>query len=564
MIYKSSLFVIILLLCFSCNKHSKNKNDATTSAKKPNIIFIMSDDHTSQAFGIYKSRLANLNPTPTLDKIANEGLIFNNCFVNNSICTPSRAAILTGQHSQANGVLDLEGILPKERQYLPQEIKKLGYQTALIGKWHLTAEPNFDYYNILTHAHQQGTYFDPYFTETGMNFALWDNENYEGKQYKGHSSDIITDLTLNWLDTKRDTEKPFFLMYHFKAPHDNFEFAPRYKDYLEDTFIPEPESLYNNKNNGSIATKGENNELLPIIGSSVSTRHTIRNYSKILWQDKWMQRSNPDFDKSKYINANMTKKELTSATYQEYLKRYLRCVKGVDDNVARLIKYLKDTNLYDNTIIVYTGDQGFMLGEHDYIDKRWMYDESMRMPFFVRYPEKIKAGLRTDAIINNTDFAPTLIELAGGIPPEKMQGHSFKHILQTGEEPENWQQSTYYRYWMHMAHQHSNPAHFGIRTKKYKLIFYYGKYWIDTEDPKAKWNTKSWGNDFTNHTPAAWEFYDLEKDPKEMNNKYKDTEYKEIITNLKEQLIAKRKELNEDDGKKFPHIQKVIDKHWND
>jgi len=559
-VLRPKVFALIFIIAVSCNDTVKHNNDTD----KPNIIFIMADDHTSQAFGIYNSRLASLNPTPTLDRIANEGVIFDNCFVNNSICTPSRAAILTGQHSQANGVLDLEGILPKEKQYLPQEIKNLGYQTAIIGKWHLTAQPNFDYYNILTHAHQQGTYFDPYFTETGMNFSLWDDPSYQGKQYKGHSTDVITDITLNWLDKKRDKEKPFFLMYQFKAPHDNFEFAPRYKNYLEDTFIPEPKSLYNNQNNGSIATKGYKDTLVSTIGSSVSKRNTIRNYSEILWEDRWMQRSNPDFDKTTYITEEMSDDERTSATYQEYLKRYLRCVKGVDDNVARLIDYLKEHNLYDNTIIVYTGDQGFMLGEHDYIDKRWMYDESMRMPFFVRYPKKIKARMRTDAIINNTDFAPTLIELAGGTPPKKMQGHSFKSILETGSEPKNWQQSTYYRYWMHMAHQHANPAHFGIRTKQYKLIFYYGKYWVDTDDSAAKWNKKSWGNNFTFHTPPAWEFYDLEKDPKEMNNRYNDVAYKGIINKLKDDLIAKRKELNEEDKQKYPHIQQIIDKHWND
>ncbi|ARV16962.1 acetylglucosamine-6-sulfatase [Polaribacter sp. SA4-12] len=552
---------MLFLGVFSCKKASKESKKNT---KKPNIIFIMADDHTSQGFGIYGSRLAKLNPTPTLDKVAKEGIIFNNCFVNNSICTPSRAAILTGQHSQANGVLDLEGVLPMEKQYLPQEIKKLGYQTALIGKWHLTAQPNFDYYNIFTHHHQQGSYFDPWLTETGMNFTLWDDKNYEGKQYKGHSSDIVTDITLDWLDKKRDPEKPFMLMYQFKAPHDNFAFAPRYKDYLEDTFIPEPESLYNNKNNGSIATRGENGELLSVIGSSISKRNTVRNYVDIIWDEKLMEKSNPDFDKSKYINDKMTDKEITSATYQEYIKRYLRCVKGVDDNVARVIKYLKENDLYDNTIIVYTGDQGFMLGEHDYMDKRWMYDESMRMPFFVRYPESIKPNTRTDAIINNTDFAPTLIEMAGGNVPDKMQGKSFKTILETGNEPENWQKSTYYRYWMHMAHKHANPAHFGIRTKTHKLIFYYGKYWVDTDNPDAEWNKESWGNDFTNHTPAAWELYDLEKDPKEMNNVYNDANYKEIIAELKTELKNKRAELDEEDGDKFPHIQKVIDAHWND
>lgn len=552
---------VIIAITFSCNKSSTKEVKTQT---KPNIIYIMSDDHTTQAFGVYGSRLAGLNPTPTLDKIANEGIIFDNCFVNNSICTPSRAAILTGQHSQANGVLDLEGVLKPENQYLPIEMKKLGYQTAIIGKWHLHDQPNFDYYNVFTHHGQQGSYFDPWLTETGMHFAQSNEKEYEGKQYKGYSSDIVTDITLDWLDKKRDPNKPFMLLYQFKAPHDNFEFAPRYKDYLEDTFIPEPASLYYNGNNGSIATRGENDSLIREIGSSVSRRNSIRHMGEVMWSKTSMKNSNPDFDPKTKTMALLDDRQYTHKTYQEYLKRYLRCVKGVDDNVARLVKYLKENDLYDNTIIVYTGDQGFMLGEHDYIDKRWMYEEALRMPFFIRYPEKIKAGTRTNAIINNTDFAPTLIEMAGGTPPKQMQGHSFKHILETGEEPEGWQQSTYYRYWMHMAHKHANPAHFGIRTKEYKLIFFYGKYWVDTKDPNATWNKKSWGNKFEMDTPIAWEFYDLTKDPKEMNNAYSDPQYKDIITNLKEQLTAKRKELNEEDGDKFPHIQKVIDEHWND
>ncbi|UZO82289.1 sulfatase [Aquimarina sp. ERC-38] len=554
-----SFSFLVILSVFSCKKVPEKIEEE----KKPNIIYIMSDDHTTQAFGIYGSRLAGLNPTPTLDAIAKEGMIFENCFVTNSICTPSRATIITGQYSQANGVLDLEGNVATSNQYLPAEMKKLGYQTALVGKWHLTHQPNFDYYNIFTEHHQQGSYFDPYLTESTMHYEPFNSmPDYEGKQYKGHSSDVITDIILDWLKNKRDKNKPFFLMHQFKAPHDDFEYAPRYKDYLKDIFIPEPSSLYDNKNNGSVATRGKNDSLLSVIGSSVSKRNTIRNMGMRIWSTEFTSRNNPDFDIDR--TKNLSDREHTQETYQEYLKRYLRCVKGVDDNVARLIDYLKKEGLYENTIIVYTGDQGFMLGEHDYIDKRWMYDESMRMPFFVRYPEKIKAGLRTDAIINNTDFAPTLIDLAGGQAPEQMQGHSFKHILQTGQEPEDWQQSTYYRYWMHMAHAHANPAHFGIRTKQYKLIFFYGKYWVDTKDPDADWNKKSWGNRFELDTPVAWEFYDLSVDPKEMNNAYKDPKYKDIITNLKTQLLAKRKELDEEDKERYPHIQKVIDIHWND
>lgn len=544
-----SLFTATIISC-------AEKEKITIETKKPNIIYIMADDHTSQAFGIYGSRLASLNPTPNLDKIANEGIIFDNCFVTNSICTPSRATMITGQYSQTNGVLDLEGHIPPERQYLPQEMKKLGYEAAVVGKWHLEDEPaTFDYYAVLP---GQGKYHDPEFIVQGE--QEWPKNRI---QTKGHSSDNITDLTIAWLKDKRNKDKPFFLMHHYKAPHDDFEYAPRYKDYLENTYIPEPASLYENGNNGSIATRGANDSLMRVIGSSVSKRNIVRSMGMRLWSNEYTKISNPEFDASS-ISLDMTDKEYTHKTYQEYLKRYLRCVKGVDDNVAKLVKFLKEEGLYDNTIIVYTGDQGFMLGEHDYIDKRWMYEESMRMPFFVRYPEKIKAGTRTDAIINNADFAPTLIELAGGTVPEKMQGHSFKSILETGKEPKGWQQSTYYRYWMHMAHAHANPAHFGIRTKQYKLIFFYGKYWVDTKDPNATWNKKSWGNKFEMDTPAAWEFYDLTKDPKEMNNAYNDPAYKDIIKELKKQLKAKRKSLKEEDGSKFPHIQKVIDEHWND
>nr|WP_262509690.1 MULTISPECIES: sulfatase [Arenibacter] len=542
---------------FSCG--DKTANQETT---RPNIIFIMSDDHTTQGFGIYGSRLAELNPTPNLDKIAMEGIIFDNCFVNNAICTPSRAAIISGQNSQANGVIDLEGAIGLEKQYLPKEMKKLGYQTAIVGKWHLHDEPAaFDYYKVLP---GQGNYFDPEFLVRGE--KSWPQNVV---QTKGHSSDNIMDITLDYLKNERDPNKPFFLMHHFKAPHDDFEYAPRYEDYLADTFIPEPESLYNNGNNGSVATRGKNDSLTRIIGSSVSHRNLIRHQANnIYWNDTTVYkkyRNARDIAPSEYVKWEMAsdEKEYTSKVYQDYLKKYLRCVKGVDDNVKRLLDYLEQEGLLENTIIVYTGDQGFMLGEHDYIDKRWMYEESMRMPFFVRYPKSIEARTRTDAIINNTDFAPTLIEMAGGKTPDYMQGHSFKTILETGKEPDNWQKSTYYRYWMHMAHRHQNPAHFGIRTKDYKLIFFYGKYWVDTDDPTATWNKDSWGNDFANHTPPAWEFYDLKKDPKEMNNAYGEVAYKDVIADLKQQLAKQREDLNETDVN-YPHIQKVIDAHWND
>ena len=286
--FKKLFFLFLVVVCFSsCEKVAKEP----IVTKKPNIIYIMADDHTTQAFGIYGSRLASLNPTPALDQLANEGMIFDNCFVTNAICTPSRATIITGQYSQANGVLDLEGHIPPERQYLPQEMKKLGYESAIVGKWHLENEPaSFDYYAVLP---GQGKYHNPEFIVQGEN--EWPENRI---QTTGHSSDNITDLTIEWLKDKRNKDKPFFLMHHYKAPHDDFEYAPRYKDYLEDEYIPEPASLYVNGNNGSIATRGNNDSLLNVIGSSVSKRNTIRGMGMRIWSDKYTKISNPDFDAS--------------------------------------------------------------------------------------------------------------------------------------------------------------------------------------------------------------------------------------------------------------------------
>lgn len=541
------VFSLAILGFTSCAQKIKSNLKET---KKPNIIYIMADDHTTQGFGVYGSRLASLNPTPTIDRIGKEGIIFDNAFCTNSICTPSRASIMTGQYGQVNGVKDLGGILPVDRQYLAHEMKSLGYNTAIVGKWHLKDAPDaFDYYNVLP---GQGDYHNPTLysnEETGekksMRFEKGLTREVNATTYKGHSSDVITDKSLEWLDEKRDKSKPFFLMHHFKAPHDFFEHAKRYNDYLADTEIPEPASLWDNTGNGSIATRGYNDSMMDTIGSSVGHRNIIRNMGMHM-----------------NIDPKIPDPEYKKLAYQEYLKRYLRCVKGVDDNVKRLFDYLEKEDLMDNTIIIYTGDQGFMLGEHDYIDKRWMYEESMRMPFLVRYPKTIKAGTRTNAIINNTDFAPTIIDLASGKTPEYMQGSSFKEVLETGKEPKDWQQETYYRYWMHMAHKHSNPAHFGIRTKDYKLIFFYGRDYKKRNNKAQKWANHPSSLSFV-ETPVAWEFYDLKKDPKEMDNKYGNEAYTDIIKDLKVRLAALRTKVKENDTE-YAAIQKSIDEHWND
>ncbi|TWT84094.1 Arylsulfatase [Planctomycetes bacterium CA13] len=500
------------------------------AVERPNILFVMSDDHTSQAIGVYGGRLAPLNPTPTIDSIAKEGMLMNNAFCQNAICTPSRASIMTGQSSAVNGCPTLSGILPPERQYLAIEMGKAGYQTAVIGKWHLHARPEaFNYYKVLP---GQGSYFDPVFHELGATgvFRIRKGEVTDGVQMKGHSSDCIADSALEWFKNRRDPDRPFFLKLHFKAPHDMFQYAPRYENYLADVEIPEPKNMRDRKNHGSIATRGDNDELVPYIGTSIGRRNPRRNYTN---SGQWI----------KTLDQTKSDQEIIGDAYQGYMKAYLRCVKGVDDNLSRVIEYLEAEGLYDNTVVMYTGDQGFYLGEHDYMDKRWPYDESMRMPFIVRYPKTVNTG-RIDAIVENIDYAPTMLDFAGVKTPDYMHGRSFKRILETGKEPEDWKQSAYYHYWMHMA-SHDNPGNIAIRTKQFKLIQYYG---TPMNEDEAQ-------------TPPGWELYDLLNDPSEDNNVYDNPEYAPVVASLKEQLKERRAELGEDDPK-FP-FNNVINKYWD-
>ncbi len=504
------------------------------AAQRPNIIFIMSDDHTSQAIGAYGSRLAKLNPTPTIDRLAKEGMLFENAFCSNAICAPSRATILTGQYAHTCGVHDLRGGIEPGRQHLAREMKKADYQTAMIGKWHLKKEPaDFGYYCVLP---GQGKYHNPEFRIRGEKPWPKNLIKFDGM----HSSDAITDQTLKWLKEGRDKSKPFFLMHHYKAPHDYFEHAHRYDDYLADIDIPQPRSLRNShpESFGSIATRGYQGELIPHIGTSIGNRNPRRSYAKDLPR-KFPQDYPEDYDPAK-----LTDQQVQDMAYNVYLRKYLRCVKGVDDNLKRLFAYLEKTGLMDQTVIIYTGDQGFMLGEHDYQDKRWMYEEAMRMPFLIRYPKIIKAGSRTDAVVGNVDYAATMLDFAGVNKPGYMQGRSFKSICETGKEPANWPNEAYYRYWMHMAH-HDNPGHVGIRTKEFKLIYYYG---ADYQGG--------------NQTPPAWELYDMKKDSFESTNLYDEPKHAKTVADLKQRLASLRSRIG-DDGRDFPKTEKVVQEFWN-
>lgn len=489
-----------------------------SAADKPNILFIMSDDHAAHGIGAYGGRLAALNPTPNIDRLANEGVRLQNCFCTNSICVPSRATIMTGQYSHANGCRTLNYGIEPNRQTLAQAMKSAGFETAVIGKWHLKHEPAaFDFYTVLP---GQGSYFNPIFRVRGPN--QWPHNTIRSAKYDSvHSSDAITDISLKWLNS-RTSDKPFFLMHHFKAPHDNFENAERYDWLYEDIEIPEPHSLTHRGNHGP--------KDKPLYGTSVSKRNKRRNMGHHMFVDQRL-------DKGLYAKK----------AYQRYLKKFLRCVKGVDDNIGRLLKYLENTGQLDNTIIIYTADQGFMLGEHDYIDKRWIYEESLRMPFIIRFPKRFPAGTVNHDIVNNTDFAPTLLDLAGvrEMPPE-FQGRSFVRNL-VGQTPSDWPTETYYRYWMHMTH-HDNPAHYGIRTKTHKLVFFYGLP-LDAKGAIAR------------PTPPHWELYDLAKDPHEMDNVYGHPDYTSITKNLKTRLLEVKAEIGDTD-EEYPELMAVRNEAW--
>ncbi len=515
----TSFIVLVFALCLQ-------------ASPKPNVLFIMSDDHAAHAISAYGGRLAKIAPTPNLDRLAKEGALFENAFCTNSICSPSRACVLTGQYNHVNGAVDLSGRVMPGKQMLAIEMGKAGYQTAMIGKWHLKVEPrDFDYYCVLP---GQGKYHGPSFRVRGE--KPWGKNLIEFPDK--HSTDAITDLTLDWLKNRKK-DKPFFLMHHYKAPHDYFENAERYESYLADVDVPEPDTLWTRHPQfGSLATRGNKDELIPHVGTSIGNRNPRRSYLRDL-----PGRFPKEFP-ANYDPANYTDEQNTRLAYNAYLKKFLRCVKGIDDNLGRLFKHLEETGQMDNTLIIYTGDQGFMLGEHDYQDKRWMYEESMRMPFLVRYPKTVQAGQRFDTIIENVDYAPTMLDFAGATIPKTVQGRSFKSLLETGKEAEGWKKAAYYRYWMHMAH-HDNPAHLGMRTKRYKLIYFYGCNYQGGYQ-----------------TPAGWELYDMKNDPHETRNLYHDPKHAKLAQSLKSWLAKVRKRVG-DDGSHYPECEKIVREFWD-
>ncbi len=449
--------------------------------RRPNIIFIMSDDHAAHAMSCYGSVV---NETPQMDRIAEEGVRLDNCFCTNSICTPSRASILTGKYSHLNGVFTLHDGIDGRQMTAPKLLQDAGYQTAIFGKWHLghggIHDPTgFDRWCVLP---GQGLYHDPEMFDQG-----------EKKTFEGYATDIITDLSLEWMDG-RDPDRPFFLMTHHKAPHRPWEPDEKHMDMFTDP-IPEPPTFWDDYSNRSNAAQ------------------------------QARMRVGRDFRPVDYKHEppeGLSEDEFKRWAYQRYMQDYLRCVASVDDNTGRMLDYLDEEGLTEDTLVIYTSDQGFFLGDHGWYDKRFMYEESLRMPFVARYPREIPAGSTNSDIILNTDFAPMFLDYAGLETPAQMQGRSFRANM-AGQTPEDWRESFYYRYFMHQDPSHNAYAHYGVRTDRYKLIFYY------EEEPG----------------PQEWELFDLQEDPMEMNSVYDDPDYADVVAELKEELLRLRSELGD-------------------
>ncbi len=453
---------------------------------QPNILFIMSDDHAAPAIGAYGGFLAEAAPTPNIDRLAKEGMLFRNCFCTNSICTPSRAVIFTGKYSHINGVYKFTA-LDQSQPTLPKLMRQAGYHTGFVGKYHLHSNPlGLDYWSILP---GQGRYHDPQFVEMGdEDVSGWVRK---GKRttYEGHSSDVIADKALDYLKNTRPDAKPFILFCQFKAPHDTWQYAPRYESLFANVQIPEPPTLFDDYATRSNALK----DTLQFIGSEWG-HHT-------------------DFAEQ---TAHLTGTARKKAQYQLYIKTYLRCVRGVDDNVGRILAYLDQSGLARNTIVVYTADQGFFLGEHGLYDKRFMYDEALRMPLLVRWPERVAPGMVNQELVLNLDFAPTLLSTAGAPVPQDMQGRSFLRLLR-GDAPPDWRTSMFYRYYH--SHFETEP-HYGIRTLTHKLIHF----------DRIK----------------QWELYDLAEDPREVNNVYSNPAYADVAERLKGELMRLQAEFRDD------------------
>jgi arylsulfatase A-like enzyme len=469
----------------------QNAVGAAEASSRPNIIWIFSDDHAYQAIGAYGGRLQPLNPTPNIDRLASEGMRFDRCYVANSICAPSRATLLTGKFSHMNGKYDNRDEFDHNQEQFQKILQKNGYQTVMVGKIHLNGKmQGFDYWDVLP---GQGEYNDPVFVSE------------EGKtKSTGYVTDIITDKSLDWLANKRDPQKPFMLMIHQKAPHRTWIPAEREMSRYEDIEIPEPTNLFDDYSTRTTAAHEQD----------MSIEKTMSLVNDLKVGGKYAVPGGQFAARNEWYAANKPEgKDLVKWKYQLYMKDYLRCVWSVDESVGRVLQALKDMGLDENTIVMYSSDQGFYLGEHGWFDKRFMYEQSFRTPLLARWPGKIKPGSVNTDLAQNVDFAETFLDLAGAPIPADMQGKSLVPLLK-GKTPSDWRTSLYYHYYEYPG-THSVRRHEGVENSRYKLIRFYGKNVPNGEE---------------------WELYDLKNDPQEMNNLYNNPESAALVQDLKKEL----------------------------
>ena len=492
-----NLFFATISLFLSLQSYAQTDTNSVVS-KRPNIVFIMSDDHAVSAVSAYNDWLSKVAPTPNIDRIAENGMLMTRTFNTNSICGPSRASILTGKYSHVNGFFKNEkgGDFDSSQMTFPKLFQSAGYETAVVGKWHLGTNPTgFDYSKVMINWGGQGTYFNPVFLENGRDTIV---------ERQRHSTAQVAHDALKWLDKGRDKDKPFMLMYQFKAPHRPWEPAEEFQSLFADGDLPQPAN-FNDDYKGRKAAKNQWMEI---------ENHMNRRDLKIpppaglssLEQNAYYKYGN----KGEFWTPNDSLKgaDLKNWKYQTYIKDYLRCVAGVDKAVGQVLDYLEANDLSENTVVIYTSDQGFYLGEHGWFDKRWMYEESFRMPFIISYPKMIQPKSENSNLLLNIDFAPTLLELASIEIPKSIQGTSF--VPQLKPNFEDVRDAIYYHYYEYPK-WHMVQPHYGIRTKRFKLIHFY-------------------------YSMDQWELYDLDSDPNEMNNLYENAKYKNLIGALKKKL----------------------------
>ncbi|WP_394348162.1 sulfatase family protein [Saccharicrinis carchari] len=525
------LAIAVLITLSSCQQPKEEK--------RPNILFIMSDDHAYQAISAYNDKLIE---TPQIDRIANEGILFTNASVTNSICAPSRATILTGKHTHIHGKIDNNFPFDTTNVTFPQILKQNGYQTAMFGKLHFGNNPKgFDEFMILP---DQGDYYNPDFITPKGDTTIM-----------GYVTDVITDLTLDWLDTEREKEKPFLLMYLHKAPHREWIPAERHYKAFTQKIFPEPETLFDDyKGRGTAAKTAEmnlrkhmtvsaDNKIYPEVAKELKIVEPSEwgfkvfksKYGRFTEEQKaqWDAVYGPINETFKKDYPGMTNEDYMRWKYQRYMQDYLACIAAVDENVGRVLDYLDQNGLSENTIVVYTSDQGFYLGEHGWFDKRFIYDESFKTPLVVRWPAKIKPGSVSDEMVQNLDYAQTFLEAAGIKAPQDMQGESFMPLLT--EQADQWHRDVAYYHYYEYPGFHAVKRHYGIVTKEYKLVHFY--YDVD-----------------------EWELYDRLNDSLELNSVYHDPAYQDVVDSLTLKLYETRKYYKDSGELDEAYIQKYRDR----